>query len=127
MFFRLPAFSYLELLCIIIIVGILASLALPRFGFGHQALCVKQIKYATQFVVSNYSKLQQQTFLLNRSSTPPDMPSLSRHEVFSKNECSLKLDGQSLRFQAGNKHGVFVFQSIAGSYQLRCYGDCDQF
>ncbi|MDE6978474.1 MAG: prepilin-type N-terminal cleavage/methylation domain-containing protein [Helicobacter sp.] len=122
---KLGAFSTLEILLIIVVLSILATLALPRISFGQQSLCLQKIKHSVQILSSNFAKTQTQDFLLHKAQNPPNMATLAHNISFRQTNCKLWYENKTLQFQAGDKKGSFAFERIAENYQLRCNGDCD--
>ena len=86
---RLGAFSALEILLVLVVLSILATLTLPRITFGQQALCLQKIRHSAQILGSNFAKTQTQDFLLHKAQNPPNMATLAQDISFRQTGCEL--------------------------------------
>ncbi len=111
-YFRHSAFSAFEVLCVIIIVGILASVGIKYMGHLQHRQCVMGLKAKLAFTQNALSKYYTQAFMYAPSIQPQEareiLQTLTRD---STPTCHFSLESHKLKATIGSQILYFSIQS----------------
>ena len=131
-----PSFTLLEIVFVIIIIGILAVVALPKFSSSINSAEKSKIK-STFFRIQSAISTKYNKNVISGSDSCPDLEkSTSDNTLFenvlsspiNKNQGQIKWDGDGIDYNASTENFVIKFKyynTPEDNCQFKCVSNCD--
>ena len=132
------AFSMLELIFVVVIIGVLASVAIPKFSLLHKNASIVKLKSDVASIRISVAAHYQKNILEGNMSCPSLENFTSDNQLFEaildypilKGKAPTKWDGNGNEYNVtfydnGNKVVKFIYDDVEHNCKFRCISNCE--